>query len=305
LKKHKVFSKLLKISSLIVLAGIAFSCKTMPVTASLNEVHPMDLLDEKSAFYIAVPSKADPELISRVIKNNVPSLSENDAKMIGERVEAVYLGLSHKKNLTAVQAAAKCDVPLKIVPKALSVKNGWSSESYSSSNGLVPYTIYKSDSIDLCFPSSSRMLMGRDLTTMINLYDELAWSPKTAPDAEEENQNPVLDKDIYQYLKGAEDEIRFFANQPQAFLSLLMGSTLDLKLVNVSGRMVVDEKHPEQYLVDINFEFKSSAILKAGKVLLKVAFGLTDADAENLSPTTLCIKNIKISKKQLYSLLLI
>lgn len=305
MKKHKFFSKLLKFSSLIVLAGIIFSCKTISVTPSLNEVHPLDLLDEKSAFYIAVPSKADPELISRVIKNNVPSLSDNDAKLIGERVETVYLGLSHKKNLTSVQAAAKCDVPLKYIPKALNSKNGWTTESYAAKNGLRPYSIYKSDSIDICFPASSRMLLGRDLPAMIDLYDELAWTPKNPSDSEEENLNTGLDKEIYQYLKGAEDEIRFFANQPQAFLSILMGSTLDLKLINVNGRMIVDEKHPQQYLVDINFEFKSAAILKAGKVLLKVAFGLTDADSKELSPTILSIKNIKISKKQLYSLLLI
>ncbi|MCQ2578723.1 MAG: hypothetical protein MJ176_09375 [Treponema sp.] len=305
MKKHNVFSKLLKFSNLIVLAGIFFSCKTMPVAPGINEVHPMDLLDDKSAFYIAVPSKADPELISRVIKNNVPSLSLNDAKMIGERVQTVYLGLSHKKNLTQVQAAAKCDVPLKYIPKALNSKNGWKSESYSAVNGPLPYTIYSSNSIDLCFPASSRMLLGRDLTSMIDRYDELAWTPKGLTDDEDTNLNSVLDKDIYEYLKGADDEIRFFANQPQAFLSILMGSTLDLKLINVNGRMVVDEKHPEQYLVDINFEFKSAAILKAGKVLLKVAFGLTDADSMDLSPTTLSIKNIKLSKTQLYSLLLI
>ena len=76
--------------------------------------------------------------------------------------------------------------------------------------------------------------------------------------------NTIIDKNLAEFLNGAENEIRFCANKPQSFLTILTGAKLDLKLKEVSGVFVQDEKHENQYILDLRFLFKNEKYLKAG-----------------------------------------
>ena len=80
---------------------------------------------------------------------------------------------------------------------------------------------------------------------------------------------------------------------------------LDLKLFDVQGAFFTDENFPSQYVLDITFNFKNSKYLKAGKTLLTLAFGLTDSQSITINDNSLEIKGIKISKEQLYKLLIL
>jgi hypothetical protein len=114
-----------------------------------------------------------------------------------------------------------------------------------------------------------------------------------------------LPQHLYSWLEGAENEIRFYAVKPQSFLTILTGSNLDLKLFDVQGAFFTDENFPSQYVLDITFNFKNSKYLKAGKTLLTLAFGLTDSQSITINDNSLEIKGIKISKEQLYKLLIL
>ena len=114
-----------------------------------------------------------------------------------------------------------------------------------------------------------------------------------------------LDDELYAWLDGALDEIRFYSGKPQAFLYSLVGANLDLKLLSVKGTFTIDKDFPEQYILDLNFNFKSEKFLKAGKVLLAMTFGLTNSQAQALSANELKISGIKISREELYKLLVI
>ena len=84
--KHGAFL-LKKLSFIAVFAVISTlflvfsSCKSIPQVTG-RKVEALELLDNESSFYIAIPTAADSDLIERIIKNNVTNISDSDAKAI-------------------------------------------------------------------------------------------------------------------------------------------------------------------------------------------------------------------------------
>lgn len=288
---HKAIEKI----GFLIFAGFTFfGCKTAPVA---NHVNPLDLLDGESAIYFAIPSKADTELMANILQNNISGLSEKDVNTIIERIDTVYAGLLHSRNQMEIQCAASCNIPTAYHSKIFSKKNGWTTSQYIPVDSIVPYKLYSNDLITLSLPDSNTVCLGRDVTKMIDTYQILSSDESVS------GGNPNIDEVFYDYLNTAKDEIRFFAQKPQSFLTMLTGANLDLKLIYVMGEMKSDPKLDTQYILDLNFEFKNERYVKPGKALLSLSFGLTDSDNIMISPTNLQIKGIKISKKQLYKIL--
>ncbi len=276
---------------LLLLAG----CKSAPAG---RPVDALELIDSKSSFYIAVPRTADTVLIERIITGFYPEASTEDAKMIADRVNKVYCGLNRSKTETEIQASIEGSIPVKFLPKVLSEKNGWVISDYSPAGSASKYKLY-SNLIEMSFPSEKIVIAGRDLEGMITKYDNLSKLP--AEDTTELYSD--LNSELTSYLKGAESEIRFYANKPQSFLTILTGAQLDLKLIDVKGSFKTDPKHPKQYLLDLDFLFRNGTFLKAGKTLLTLAFGLTNSQEEIIGENELIIHDIRIDKEQLYKLL--
>lgn len=276
-------------------------CKSLP---QASFVEPLNLLDKESFFYVSIPSQVDPELINIILLNNVEALSQKDAQTISSRIQHVYCGLIKNRQGTQIQASIQADVPISFIPKVFSKKNGWISKPITIKNQERQYVSYSNNSIDIAFPSSNIVCLGRGLPYMINTYDVLAHEPVkeiTEPNANV-NKSELPDE-LYDYLLNATDEIRFYANKPQSFLSVLTGANLDLKLVQVSGSFVVDQKHTSQYVLELNFDFKNEKYLRAGKGLLSLAFGLANGQTEVIENTKLVVKDIRIKKEQLYKIL--
>jgi len=304
--KHGVFllkklnlNKIFKFTTLILLVLIAFTgCKSAPKGSPVDAI---ELLDNDSAFYIAIPKAADPEFIQRIIQTNVKNISESDAKLITDHVNKVYCGLTRSKNKTEIQSSIEADVPRKYLPKVLSKKNGWNERKLSVDDSKTEYTIYNNSSLDLTFPSDNICCIGRDVEEMLVKYDSIS----NMLDKVDGQYYSDLDDELLSYLKGAEEEIRFYANKPQSFLTILTGAQLDLKLIDVKGAFVVDPKHQNQYLLDIDFNFKNATFMKAGRALLTLAFGLTNSQSIVYNESGLRITGIKLDKKQLYKLLVL
>ncbi len=276
---------------LLLLAG----CKSAPAG---RPVDALELIDSQSSFYIAVPRAADSVLIERIITGFYPEASAADAKMIADRVNKVYCGLNRSKNETEIQASIDGSIPVKYLPKVLSEKNGWVVTNYTPEGSAATYKLY-SNQIEMSFPSEKLACAGRDIEGMLSKYDSLSKLP--AEDTTELYSD--LDSELTSYLKGADKEIRFYANKPQSFLTILTGAQLDLKLIDVKGSFKTDAKHENQYLLDLDFRFKNGTFLKAGKVLLTLAFGLTNSQEELIGDSELILHDIRIDKKQLYQLL--
>ena len=275
----------------LLLAG----CKSAPAGRSVDA---LELIDDQSSFYIAVPKAADNVLIERIITGFYEGASEADAKMIADRVNKVYCGLNRSKHGTEVQASVDGNIPAKLLPKVLNEKKGWIISDYTPASSVNRYKVYTGP-VEMSFPSSNLACIGRNLEGMIDKYDSLSILP--SDDTTELYSD--LDPELISYLKGAENEIRFFANKPQSFLTILTGAQLDLKLIDVKGSFTTDPKHPNQYFLDLDFRFKNGTFLKAGRTLLILAFGLTNSQEEIIGDSELLINDIRIDKQQLYKLL--
>lgn len=273
------------------MTGFVLSCKTLPQT---NSVNPLDLLDNKSSFYIAIPKNVDQKLVERVIQNNIAGISDNEAKLISSSLDKLYIGLNRTKEGTQIQSAIKGTFPSTITSL---LNRRFNVENYAVDDNK--YKIYSNNEVEFSIPSGEILCLGRDVKDMINSYDDL-----TSGDYSVDNSTN-LDSNLYSYLENSTEEIRFFADKPQSFLTILTGARLDLKLINVSGSFVCDEKNEGQYLLSVDFLFKNDKYLRAGKSLLILAFGLTDSQSEIINSNELIIKDIKINKEQLYKLLVI
>lgn len=305
LKKHSFSNKIaLSICGLALCAGLAAgvftSCKTLPV-AEEKPVNALDLLDNESAFYISIPNDVDPELMVRFLQNNIKGFSEKDAQMVSDRINNVYAGLIHKKNKTMIQISSDADFGDSLASKILTPKSGWQTNLVTTALKNT-YNVYENNALEVCFPSKSVALVGRDIPVMLSQFDNIR---SLELDAEEAPH--LLDDYIYDYLAGAREnnEIRFYAGRPQSFLTLLTGAQLDLKLDHVSGSFVVDKDYPSQYILTLDFKFKESKFLRAGRSLLTLAFGLTNSNCQLISDDELIISDIQIAKKQLYKILIL
>ena len=275
----------------------ATSCKTLPQGRKVNAI---ELLDDRSAFYIAIPKKADSDLIERIIENNIDKIPESQAKAIAQRIDKAYIGINRSRNVLEFQAAIDASIPLNYIPKVLNEKNGWEVSKYAPEQSQSVYPVYKSK-ISISFPESKIVCLGRNVNYMIDRYDMLCKMP-------EDTENHIyseLDEQLIGYLKSAEDEIRFFANKPQSFLTILTGTNLDLKLFDVKGFFVTDPNFDSQYLLSLEFNFKNEKFLKVGRGLLILAFGLTDSQEEIIGNNILKINGIRIDKNQLYKVLVL
>lgn len=289
------------IKKIFLFSAVLFSfiaCKSAPVSV---EVRPLDILDEKSSFYLAIPKSVDPVLIQTILQNNIDGLSDKNATLILGNINKIYCGLNRSKNKTSIQATIDASIPQKYVSKVLNKKNGFSNRKFIPEKSQNEYTFYSNEKVELVFPSSKIACLGRDLENVISTYDTILT---TAQPNYFSRDFSLLDEELYDYLDSAEDEIRFFANKPQSFLTILTGANLDLKLVNVKGSFSLDANHNEQYLLNLDLNFRNEKFLKAGRTLLTLAFGLTDSQSE-INGTHFLVKGIKIHKNQLYKLLIL
>lgn len=285
------------ISASVLFLLILFGCKSAPVTLT-RPVDAIELIDSESSFYLAVPKAADTKLIERIVTGLYENTSESDAKMVADRVTKVYVGLNRSKHETEIQAAIDGSIPLKYLPRVLNEKSGWIISDYSPAGSISSYKIYRNQ-VEMAFPSDSIACIGRNIEGMIDKYDSLSKLPFFGnPEIKSD-----LDPELVSYLKGADSEIRFYANKPQSFLTILTGAQLDLKLIDVKGSFVADPKHDNQYLLNLDFRFKNGTFLKAGKTLLILAFGLTNSQEEIIGDNELIIHDIRMKKEQLYQLL--
>lgn len=286
----------------LIASGISVACKSTP---SVSEVDPLDLLDSKSAFYIRIPKDVDSKLISRMLQNNLEGLSESEAQKVAERIDTVYLGLKKSKRNVDFQISSLCSFPKIAVSSAFSKKNGWTSDKLvleGADKKNISYTIYNNSGILAAFPSESVALIGNSVPSMVERYHNISQKI-------EFEDNFLIDENIHDWLSyenGLHDEqIRFYASKPQSFLTTLIGANLNFKLIYVKGFLVNDLKNENQFVTELEFEFRDSRVVVAAQAMLEVAFGLTDSSVRRTSDTHLVVSGIRINKNQLYKILVL
>lgn len=296
MKKLNIFYKVL-IFSLFLIMGVG--CKSTPVVQ--KTVHPLNLIDNNSSFYLKIPTKQDKSLVASIVEHNIKDVSESDANLIAERIDTIYLGINKRRKSTEFQLSASCSIPKIAVSKLFTKKNGWNSEKLILQNQLgdeVEYKIFDNSELLLSFPSQNLVALGRAVPSMVEVYNTYFYEIENGPVF---NLNPL----ITEWFEKDDDAIRFFATKPQSFLTILTGANLNYKLVYVCGTIISDTKRDDQYIMNLEFEFREKKVVPAAKAALSLAFGLTNSEVYLETPTHLVISNIKISKKELYKILVL
>ena len=282
-------------------------CKSFPIGRPVN---PVELLDGDSDIYISIPKAADSKFIKDIITKSVSGLSSSNLKMILDRTSKVFCGLKINGNSIAIQVVVEGDVPKAFIGSFFNKKNGWDIRSYSSDTSVISHMIYSSHGIDLSFPSDMAVCLGHNVEGMLDRYNMLAYSDidiLTAPlvnngGSESDSSEVILADSIGDFLSESNSEIRFYAKNPLAFLSLLTGLNLDLKLIDIKGGCAVNSENPEQYTFNIYMNFKDMKYLKAGRAILGFAAGISRSQTEIVDNNGLKIIDINFDRKLLYKL---
>lgn len=280
-----------------------FGCKS--ISLPQNDVSALELLDNKSSFYLRIPASMDKDLVEKVLKNSVQGLSQKNASAIVERIDTIYVGMTRSRKGTTFQLAADCNFPKIVLENSLTKKNGWEKDSLLLQNKEgknISYSVFKSQNIMLSSPSEYIACLGRNVPNMVERYNSLS------NDFPDKNYDAISQEafEWLSYQDGIKDEqVRFFAQKPQSFLTLLTGARLNFQLINVCGAMENDSLSDKQYLLHLEFEFKDSRMVPAARGALSLAFGLTDSNVFMESPTHLVVSNIKIEKQALYKILVL
>ncbi len=295
-KKVQSFKLCTFLIPLFLLVSLMASCKSTP---ELLAVQPLDLIDSKSSFYLRIPTSVDSLLLENVLASRYPEMSKDNIKKVASRIDTVYLGLNRSKKGISYQIALDCDFPKFATNSAFSKKNGWDSKKITFSPS-VSYTLHSRQGIEAAFPSERVACFGRDVEEMLNRYNSISLCSEVVT-VEPNFRNTY---DWLSYEGGIPDnEIHFFASRPQSFLTMLIGAQLNYQLEYIRGKMYNDLYKENQYIMQLEFEFKDRRILPAAKGALTLALGLTDSEVKKDSETHLTISNIKINKTQLYKLL--
>ena len=293
MKKHNASGVL---NIIFIASALICGCRSAPKIQTAD-VNPLDLLDNSGSFYICMPSQTDPELVARILQNST-GVSEKDARTAASCVDTVFAGLYRTRDTTEIQAAADGKFPGAAVKALFTKKNGWKQDSFNlaADDGTAHmYKIYNGTDVNMqvAFPSDKLICVNNDVKNMLSVYDKAAYYGKT---------EKSLSDDMYNWLSAGDGSIRFFADKPQSFLTILTGANLNLKLVYVRGYMINDPSDPTQYLMNMEFEFRDIRMVQAGEGVLSLAFGLTNSQVIKTSETHIQVSDIQIKKKQLYKL---
>lgn len=301
-KRNSCWFAFAKLSFILVFAFVLFSCKTNQIP--LNHVEPLDLIDSKNQIFMAIPEKADPNLVSSLIQMNVGGISHDDALKAAERIRVLYVGLVRARRSADFQISALVEFPKIAVNKVFTKRNGFEIHKNKIENAdgsSFSYLVYSKDGIEIAVPEPYIAFLGRNVPGMLEVFHGKAAATGY------ENPFPLPDG-IYDFLKVKDDEdssLKFYATNPSSFLTMLTGANLNLKLSYVCGTMAQDSAFKEQYVMSLEFDFLDPRLVPAAKGALSLAFGLTDSDLVLESPAHLKISNIKIGKEHLYRLLVI
>lgn len=297
----KVMSLAKKVTCLSLISIFLFSCKSLPED-SKSKVNSLDLLDYSNNFYLSVPTKVDPDLVRRLLQSNVKGLTDDDTEKLLERIDRTYIGLTRNWKSTTIQAAADVNIPKKYIPSLLTAKKGWTNRTFNAENPATKYSIYTQNNMDIAFPSNNITCFGANTEYMLQKYNEIYNIPE---DSVIDEKYSALPDEIYNWLSGSDKTIRFYTIKPQTYLSMLIGTNINLQLVNVWGEIKPDPSNNKMLLLDFVFEFKSELVKKAGQALLTYTFALTNPEITSESATVLKVSDIQLEKDAIYKLLVL
>lgn len=296
LLKHSFLSAV-KILSFTALTLFLFSCKSAP---QVEPVDPLNLIDATAPIIIYIPVTANRNFVEYAMVQ-MAGMSEKDAATIAGRTKNIAISTDSDG---AFQAALEGSYPKIGINMALSEKKGWKS-AYTTDTTL-PVVFYSSDQfgIQVGNPDSLTLVAGQTASPLLKRYENeqhrLILASQGVEDSIEENP---LNSKIYDFLKDNNNlEIRFYSQNPAAFLNKFLGKALSLGLTNLSGSLI-ESKADKTFALKLDLELTGSTISKAAVKMLKIALFPIPAKIVQTGENHVQITDISLTYNQLIKLI--
>ena len=286
LKKRKSFFRMLGALTLSVLLA---SCASLPRA----EVDLLSLLPADEALYLHVPVRSYEDVVTSLLLQAVPGLSEKDGVRIVKRTDDLYLSAGSRNG---VSLASSGSYPKAAIKAALSEKNGWKAKTIHGS--VAEYTLYNSISspFSLSFPELGVACISENVEPMVRTYDALLGGAHASSDGFSESLYAYLAENV-----SGKEEIRFACPNPQSFTKLLFGSKQNIGLTAISGS-ISRSKNEQNCALSLLLEVSDPRTIKATAALVKLAIFPVAAQVRIAGERTIEITEYTMSWKKLYLL---
>ena len=260
---------------------------------SLPEISPLALLEEDSGIYIGIPVKYHKDLVVSLISSQT-GLSQGNASTVAGRIDVLYAGLGNSGEPSRIQVSATGSFPSFAVGIALSESSGWRKKNYSAEsseaalgagypnefkyyyNSLVPYKI--------SFPTEKELLLAKRISPLLENY-ALRRDCASLP------YNDFISLD-----KNESRDILFYAADPSSIIAALFTEMAAGWFEKARGKL--SKLSSGDYSLQATLYLKD----KNRKTVVKAIMSLAGIPVQEIDETTLKVSNIKVSKKQIETL---
>ncbi len=290
-----------------------FSCNTSKViNTSLDEVHPLALLNQDFSIYMYLPVQHHKELFNDIILAEIPSLSKSDAEKISNQINNLYAGLGTVKDRSKLQMACDGDFPSIAVKMVFKEKNGWSGKNYlakSSQEALEKnypneFTIFYSNETNykISFCSENLLSLASDIEPMLENYAIRPALPET-------KYAKYLTENQEENLSGEKENILFYISRPGQYVKALLGSSITMGLGEAYGYLeyLPNQKKADEYSgkysLNIYLSLSKAAHMKAFLSGLKLAMGMMGGEIRQIDEKTVGLFNLEVTEKSIINLI--
>ena len=281
----------------LLLSLVLFSCKSTP---DAQPVEPLNLIDATAPVIIYIPATSNRSFVEYAMVL-MAGMSEKDSQTIASRTKNIAISTDSSGSF---QIALEGSYPKIGINIALSEKKGW--KSSLTTDTTLPVTFYSSEQygIQVGNPDSSTLVAGQSVSPMLKRYENeqhrLILASQGVEDSIEENP---LDASIYEFLKDNKDvEIRFYSQNPSAFLNKFLGKAVSLGLNNLSGSLI-ESKADKTFALKLDLELSTNAVAKAAVKILKIALFPIPAKIIQTGETYVQVTDISLTYNQLIKLI--
>ena len=251
----RVIKKLSELIALTALCSLLFSCASSSVK---TEADPLALLGKGADMYFYVPVKENRPLVENLMCL-MAGMDENDASLLASRIDLLYISMGNEA-LGSVRIYAEGSFPSIGQKMALNEKNGWGKKSYTPKDSSEKIDYYSSDSFNVAFPSTKKLIAGQDIFSML---DNLNYPYAELPECESWFYGHEHD----------DDEMLFYVVEPASFMKKMVGSIAEKWCDKVYGDMRRDGK-TSSYSVTLYLELANPKTQKALEGLIKTLTGM-------------------------------
>ena len=249
---------------------------------SLPEISPLALLEEDSGIYIGIPVKYHKDLVVSLISSQT-GLSQGNASTVAGRIDVLYAGLGNSGEPSRIQVSATGSFPSFAVGIALSESSGWRKKNYSAESSEAALGAgYPNDKIS--FPTEKELLLAKRISPLLENY-ALRRDCASLP------YNDFISLD-----KNESRDILFYAADPSSIIAALFTEMAAGWFEKARGKL--SKLSSGDYSLQATLYLKD----KNRKTVVKAIMSLAGIPVQEIDETTLKVSDIKVSKKQIETL---